>query len=130
MRSVVSPDIKKVSPVFSALQMLILTSAELQIRQDGKTCPPPPSCRICNSAGTSMRICNAQRRLTGYKEGLPRFFPHYKCSYSPLPNCKFGRTEMLFSVILSFLFFAVWQLFLYVCRVLSDMHDSIKYIKT
>jgi hypothetical protein len=34
MRNFVIPDIKKVSAVFSALQMLILSAAELQIRQD------------------------------------------------------------------------------------------------
>jgi hypothetical protein len=34
MRNFVIPDIKKVSAVFFALQMLILSAAELQIRQD------------------------------------------------------------------------------------------------
>jgi hypothetical protein len=34
MRNFVIPDIRKISAVFSALQMLILSAAELQIRQD------------------------------------------------------------------------------------------------
>jgi hypothetical protein len=35
MRSIDSPDTIKMSAFFFALQMLILTTAELQIRQDG-----------------------------------------------------------------------------------------------
>jgi hypothetical protein len=41
-----------------------------------------PSCRICNSAALSIRICNAvKKRITN---------PNTQ----QLPNCKFGRTEM------------------------------------
>jgi hypothetical protein len=36
MRNLVIPDMLKISVVFPALQMLILSAAELQIRQDGK----------------------------------------------------------------------------------------------
>jgi hypothetical protein len=44
MRNIILPDMLKIAVVFSALQMLILSAAELQIRQDeafgdsGQTC--------------------------------------------------------------------------------------------
>jgi hypothetical protein len=43
MRNVVIPDIIKISAVFFALQMLILSAAELQIWQD-------ETCRLCKPA--------------------------------------------------------------------------------
>ena len=45
-----------------------------------------PSCRICNSAA-----CSAFRPA-GFV--IRKHVPHSKCSYSPLPNYKFGRTEI------------------------------------
>jgi hypothetical protein len=58
MRNIIIPDILKISAVFFALQMLILSAAELQIRQD-EACAEPET---CNPRSAQAPACAATPR--------------------------------------------------------------------
>jgi hypothetical protein len=71
MRNIIIPDILKISDVFSALQMLILSAAELQIRQD-EDAPPPPlgaDCILRRMYKKKLTLC------TAFKAVKPRRSP-------------------------------------------------------